>query len=356
MFTFKPDYDKTRQRIEAFWEGEIIDRPVVQFYLSKPPEERKALPPSNYASSADRWLDTQYQVELAVAMGHNHDFLGDTLPVAWPNLGPEIFSAFYGCPIHFGDYGTSWTEPFLNDWSQIDQVQLDWQHPYLQKLHEMTDALLEAGQGKFITGMTDWHGGGDAIAAFRDPQNLALDMIDHLDEVKTLLSRLEGDYFKIYDIFYDKLHCAGQPITSWTPLMSEGKYYIPSNDFSIMVSRKMFDEVFLPGIQRECQFYERCIYHLDGPGALRHLDSLLALPELDAVQYVYGAGNEGIHQWMQVYQKIQKAKKGVQVNCRIDEIPLVIENLDRRGLFLNVEDVPDRDSAHAMLKRLEKWK
>jgi len=356
MFAFKPDYEKTRQRMAAFWEREIIDRPVVQFYLPKPPAERMALPPSNHASSAERWLDTEYQVELALAMGHNLDFLGDTLPVAWPNLGPEIFSAFYGCPIHFGDYGTSWTDPCLNDWSYIDQVKLDWQHPYLIKLHEMTDALLEAGRGKFITGMTDWHAGGDAIAAFRDPQNLALDMIDHLDEVKALLARLEADYFKLYDIFYDKLRRAGQPITSWTSLICEGKYYIPSNDFSIMVSRRMFDEVFLPGIQRECQFYERCIYHLDGPGALRHLDSLLAMPELDAVQFVYGAGNEGIHQWIWVYQKIQKARKGVQVNCRIDEIPLVIENLDRRGLFLNVEDVPDRDSAQAMLMRLEKWK
>jgi hypothetical protein len=356
MFAFKPDYEKTRQRMAAFWEREIIDRPVVQFYLPKPPGERMALPPSNHASSAERWLDTQYQVELALAMGHNLDFLGDTLPVAWPNLGPEIFSAFYGCPIHFGDYGTSWTDPCLNDWSHIDQVQFDWQHPYMKKLHEMTDALLEAGQGKFITGMTDWHAGGDAIAAFRDPQNLALDMIEHLDEVKALLARLEVDYFKLYDIFYEKLRRAGQPITSWTPLVCEGKYYIPSNDFSIMVSQRMFDEVFLPGIQRECQFYERCIYHLDGPGALRHLDSLLAMPELDAVQFVYGAGNEGIHQWIWVYQKIQKARKGVQVNCRIDEIPLVIENLDRRGLFLNVEGVPDRSSAHAMLKQLEKWK
>jgi hypothetical protein len=355
MLTFKPDYEKTRQRIEAFWEGELIDRPVVQFYLPKPPEECVVLPPSNHASSAERWMDAQYQVDLALALGHNYDFLGDTLPIAWPNLGPEIFSAFYGCPMHFGDYGTSWTEPFLTDWSQIDEVSLDWQHPYLMKLHEMTDALLEAGQGKFIIGMTDWHGGGDAIAAFRDPQNLALDMIENLDKVRTLLARLEDDYFKLYDIFYGKLRRAGQPITSWTPLICEGKYYIPSNDFSIMVSRKMFDEVFLPGIQRECQFYQRCIYHLDGPGALRHLDSLLAIPELDAVQYVYGAGNEGIHKWMWVYQKIQKAKKGIQVNCHMDEIPLVIENLDRRGLFLNVEGVPDRDSAYAMLRRLEKW-
>ena len=35
---------------------------------------------------------------------------------------------------------------------------LDWDSPYLKKLHEMTDALLEPwASGKFIVGMTDWH-------------------------------------------------------------------------------------------------------------------------------------------------------------------------------------------------------
>jgi hypothetical protein len=34
---------------------------------------------------------------------------------------------------------------------------------------------------------------------------------------------------------------------------------------------------------------ERTIYHLDGPGALRHLDRLLAIPELDCAQWIQGA-------------------------------------------------------------------
>ena len=352
----KPDYEQSLQRIEAFWLGELLDRPVVQFHLDKPLEEQMPLPLSHHSTSGERWLDTQYQVELALANCRNQDYLGDTLPVFWPNLGPEIFSTLYGCPMHFGDYGTSWTDPILSDWSQAARITLDWNHPYLQKLHEMADALIEAGKGLFITGMTDWHAGGDAIAAFRDPLNLAVDMIEHLPEVNQMLARLESDYYKLYEIFYEKLRVAGLPITSWLTLAHDGRYYIPSNDFSIMVSRRMFDEVFLPGIQRECQYYERSIYHLDGPGALRHLDSLLAIPELNAIQYVYGAGNEGIHRWMWVYKKIQKAGKGIQVICHMDEIPLVIQNLDPHGLFLSVEGVPDRDSAQALLRELERWR
>ena len=355
MLEFKPDYEQSYHRIEAFWHNQVLDRPVTMFSTYKPSRDWVPLPVSGYTNSADRWMDAEYQANLALANMRNQVFLGDTMPVAFPNLGPEIFSSFYGCPIHFGDVGTSWTDPILDEWQKAGSLQLDWTNPFFVKLEEMTSALLEVGQGKFITGMTDWHPGGDALAAFRDPQRLAMDLLDNLEAVKQLLERIEVDYFAVYDYFYQILRQHGQPITSWTSLVYEGKYYIPSNDFSIMISKSMFDEVFLPGIQRECQFLDRSIYHLDGPGALRHLDSLLSLPELYAVQWVPGAGNEYFSRWVHVYQKIQAAGKGIQVNCRLDEIPLVMETLQPEGMFLWVSGVPDIESGAGLLGQLEDW-
>ena len=355
MFELKPDYEKSKQRIEAFWHRELIDRPVVYFPLPKPPDECVPLPVSNHAAPGARWLDAQYQAEFALANLRNHEFLGDTLPIVYPNLGPEIFSVFYGCPVHFGDYGTSWTDPILEGWDEVDRLQFDWQSPYLAKLHEMTDLLLDYGKGKFIVGMTDWHPGGDAVAAFRDPQNLAVDMLENKEHVIHLLDRIEEDYFKVYDIFYEKLTSAGNPCTSWTPLVHDGKYYIPSNDFSIMISKPMFDEVFLPGITRECRYLDRSIYHLDGPGAIRHLDSLLEIGDLNAIQFVPGTGNEVYERWIPLYQKIQKAGKGIQVICALHEIDLVIETLDPHGVFLSISGVPDRQAGLELIKLLEKW-
>ncbi len=356
MFAFKPDYLQTRARIEAFWERGVLDRPLTMFHLPKPPEQQVPLPASHHADPAARWLDAGYQAELALARLSNQDFtLGDALPIAYPNLGPEVFSAFYGCPLHFGDFGTSWSDPVLDDWAAADDLRLDWEHPYLRKLLEMTEALLEVGRGKFITGMPDWHPGGDALAAFRDPQRLAVDLIERPADVKRLLARVEADYFRLYDLFYEKLRAAGQPITSWLPLLAEGRYYIPSNDFSIMISRAMFADFFLPGIIRECQFLDRSIYHLDGPGALRHLDSILAIPELDALQWVFGAGNEGFARWVDVYRRAQAAGKGIHVMCSLSEIELVMQALDPRGLFLDVADVPNRAAGEELLRRLTRW-
>ena len=97
------------------------------------------------------------------------------------------------------------------------------------------------------------------------------------------------------------------------------------------------------------------IYHLDGPGALRHLDSLLAIPELNAIQWVPGAGREEFYRWIPVFRKVQAAGKGLQVNCRLTEIDQVIETLDPHGLYLAVGGVPSREAAEALLKKLEQW-
>lgn len=355
MFSLKPDYPQSKARIDAFWERAIIDRPVVQFTLWKPPAERSPLPVSQHATPRDRWLDVDFQVALANATLENQLFLGDTLPIAWPNLGPDVFATFYGCPLEFGDYGTSWSVPILHAWADADTVQFDPQNPYLRTLHTMTDALLDAGRGRFIVGMTDWHPGGDCIAALRDPQNLAFDMLDNPEAVKAMLPRINQDYFRTYDIFYDKLRAAGQPITAWVNLISDGKYYIPSNDFSIMVSTEMFVEFFLPGLVEECQFLDRSIYHLDGPGALRHLDVILDIAELDALQFVPGASNEGFAKWVDVYRRAQAKGKAIEVFCTPDELPLVTETLDPHGVYLMMDGVGDAGQAEAILKRLEAW-
>ena len=38
----------------------------------------------------------------------------------------------------------------------------------------------------------------------------------------------------------------------------------------------------VPALDQQTRWVERTVYHLDGPGAIRHLDALLSLPELDA--------------------------------------------------------------------------
>ena len=254
MFELKPDFEDVLKRYEAWWDCAIVDRPLVSITFPKPQADAAPFPRKNHASIRDRWMDTEYMVKTAEAGLRNTVHFADSLPVAWPNLGPEVFSAFYGCEMEYGK-DTAWSHPILPDWSEesLGKLRLDTNNFYFRKIMEMTDALIEAGRGKFIVGYTDLHGGGDAIAAFREPQELLLDTLEHPMEIKHLCDRITTDFLRVYDLFHEKLAAAGMPSTSWLPATGKGKYHIPSNDFSCMISDQSFEDLFLPGLIRECR-------------------------------------------------------------------------------------------------------
>jgi hypothetical protein len=350
-----PDWEKRLARQDAFWSGSILDRPVVVMTLHRPHPDFPWPAPKTYASVRDRWMDSGYRAEQALASVMNTEYLGDALPTACPNLGPEIFSAFFGCQLEFSEQ-TSWSIPLLHDWNQADDLQFSETNEYFLKMEEITDALLAAGRNRFYTGITDLHPGGDAIVAFRDPLNMNMDMIDHPEAIKTLLAKVNAAYLRVFDHYCDKLEKAGQAITSWPGIVSTRRWYVPSNDFSCMISKEMFDDVFLAGIAEECRHTEASIYHLDGPGALQHLDSLLAIKELNAIQWVYGAGHGRATDWLPVYRRCQAAGKGLQIDIQADELETLMANLRPEGIWLRVGGVASREQGEAVLRRVSQWR
>ena len=354
-FLYKPDYEKTHLRFEAFWHREIVDRPPVSIVL---PREgvRSAVQRREYPDHASRWLDIDARVEQMDRHMAAMDYLYDSLPIAWPNLGPGIFSAWCGCEYEFGA-DTAWTKPAITDWERdFDKTRLNVNHPLFWKTVEFTKKLLERGRGRFIVGLTDFHPGGDHLAALREPSNLAIDLLENPAWVKRALLRSLPEYCAAYGVFYRMLRENNMPITTWTSIIHDGTFYLPSNDFSCMVSKRMFDEFFLPGIEAECAFYERSLYHLDGPGALKHLDSLLEIRDLDAVQWVCGYGHEGFSRWADVYRRIQQAGKGIQLMCHLRELDQVFEVLRPEGVwFSGIDGITSREEAEYAIKRIEKW-
>ncbi len=358
MFDLKPDFEHVFERYEAWWHCQIVDRPLVAIAFSVPEAHRLAPPDRQPPTIRDQWLDTEYVVATHEARLQNTVHYADALPIAYPNLGPEVFSAFYGCELEFGPT-TSWSKPILTDWSKqsLSQLRLDTDNFYFRKLNELTDALLEAAKDTFIVGYTDLHGGGDAIAAFRDPQQLLFDTIEHPDAIKRLCDTVTTDFLSVYDHFHQKLSAAGMPSTTWLPVTGKGKCHVPSNDFSCMIADDVFEDLFVPGIIRECRHMDRCIYHLDGPQALRYLDRLLEIPEIHAIQWVAGAGRNYWADWIHVYQRIQAANKAMQIpSVPAEDLDLMCQSLHPQGVWISsITGIENQHDADAALARIAKW-
>lgn len=349
------DWEMRLKRQDAWWDRQILDRPVCIISFGKPDPEAPPPPPQKqYASERERWFDFDHHVAQAVHNIRNTGYAGDALPLVFPNLGPEVFSAFFGHEMVYRGR-TSYAIPIIEDWNDLSRVQFSRENPYWKAVEDLTGRYLEAGQGLYYTGLTDIHPGGDALAALRDPQDLNLDLLFTPEPIKALLKEVGHRYVETMDHYFAKMERHGQAKTTWAQIVSTRRWYVPSNDFSCMISKEMFEEFFLDGIRAECQYLENSIYHLDGPKALHHLDALLEIPELDAIQWVYGAGNGRATDWLDVYRRIQAAGKGLQVTLAPGELDTFMEALRPEGVWMRVAGVKDQEEADAVLKRVTKW-
>jgi hypothetical protein len=349
---YKPDAAKAIERMSAWWEGAILDRATIQVTAPKP--NLRPMRESTHASLRDRWMDGEYQVARAAAWVGNTYWGGEILPAFVPDLGPEVMTAALGAELVFGE-DTSWSVPILHDWADIGKLVIDPGSEYVSKIIEMTELGLEAGRRKFLVGLTDLHPGADLAASLRDPQQLCLDLVTEPERVHELMDQLRPTFYTFYELQDRLLREAGQPVTtSWLSLFAQGRYYIPSADFSCMISNEMFREFFLPEILEEIEWLGRSIYHLDGSQALHHLDTILEIGKLGAVQYVWGEGQGPASKWMDVFRRVQEAGKNLHISIEPWEIDSFVEALRPEGVMLQMR-AGSIEEADALIARVSRW-
>jgi hypothetical protein len=88
---------------------------------------------------------------------------------------------------------------------------------------------------------------------------------------------------------------------------------IGQNDFSCMISPAMFETFCWQDNLECCNHVDHSIYHLDGPGAVRHVPLLLRLERLNCIQWIQGVGSPLPSQWLDLLRRIQSGGKSVQL-------------------------------------------
>lgn len=349
----KPDFMQSMKRIYAWYEQAIIDRPPIRFSAHNAEYDNISEDRFRWGNLRDRWFDVEYQVESFIKSLQNRKFYAETFPVFWPNLGPGVYSAFYGTELEFGEI-TSWAKHFLKDGDDINTLNLHHNSIYFRKLHDLTMYALDRCSSKFMVGFTDLHPGMDCVADWRGSENLCMDMITDPIFVKALGRKSVQDFHEIYDHFDILLKSHKQLSVNWMGIPSFGRLHIPSCDFATLISSGLFIEFCLPLIEREMTGMTHNIFHLDGKGVARHLDSLLQLPQIHAIQWVQGIGLDApIMQWVDLIKKIQHAGKSVVVSLGLDELEDFIDAMNPEGLLLCIE--AQECLQPQIIKRVEQW-
>lgn len=351
-----PHFDLAMKRVYAWFENEIIDRPPIRFmahnaFLEQASEDITHL---SRAEKKNWWFNIELQVDLFVKSIEGRQFHGETFPVFFPNLGPDVYAAFYGAELVFGEV-TSYSVPFVQQWEDADRLVLDQSNQYFQKIEELTRHAIERCEGQFLVGYTDLHPGLDCVAAWRDPLQLCYDLYDNPEQVRYLADLAIKDFETIYDHFDAMLKENGQLSVSWMGIPSFGRMHIPSCDFSALISQDFFNEFGLPILQQETKTMTHNIFHVDGQGVAKHLEAILSVPEIHAIQWVQGVGDEyPIMQWVSLIKELQARELPVIVDLSAEDLNDFMDVMDPIGLYLWVATENEQQETD-ILKRIGKW-
>ncbi len=336
MNTWKANFEETKQHYNQWWNQKgIVLTMWEHLFKDGAPHAEVSAPPA-HKNMHQFWFDPQWRAEyLHYTMSHN-SYKADILPVANTQLGPGSLAAILGAELE-GREDTIW----IRDKENFDgTIVFDRNNPWW-KLHvDLLKNCVAKAEGKYLVGCPDLVEGVDVLASLRGPDNVMIDMIMDPDGLMQQLTEINKAYFEVYDQIYDIINVDGESSFCYFSLWAPGKVAKLQVDLSIMIGEDDFRKFSLPFLREQTEKIDYTLYHLDGVDAMRHLDAILELEKLNAVQWTpgYGQPQGGSRVWYDLYRKILAGGKSVMANwVTLEELEPLLDNVGNQGLHLNVD-------------------
>jgi hypothetical protein len=191
----------------------------------------------------------------------------------------------------------------------------------------------------------------DILAGLYGTEAYLIDLIMKPAAVARAMEHVKRIWIACFDEIHAIIARTSNPGTiGWAGVWAPGTTFPLQEDFSYMISNEMFRRFCLPHIVDQVEAMAYPFYHLDGIGALCHLDTLLDIDKLKVIQWVPGAGKERVAQWYDLIRRILNAGKSIQVFAEPDEVDALVANVGTQGLLITVNGAT-ADEAQRLAER-----
>jgi hypothetical protein len=271
---------------------------------------------------------------------------GDILPSAWPHGGTLPLATYLGATPRYAP-NNIWYEPCIADLESHPPLRFDPEHPQCRQLEGIVRQTVEMSRGNYLVGMPALLGGLDILAELRGTGELLMDMIENPAAVHRRLREIQDAYVPAFNRMYDILKLDdGSMCFGYFMLCGAGKTGLCQCDTAAMFSAEMFGEFVVPYLREQCAFLDFSMFHVDGSQCLIHVDQLLEIDDLDAIEYtpdpkVPGGGDP---HWYDLYRRILSAGKSVWVaNLRREQVIPLLDAIADRGVYVSVNGLSEAD-------------
>lgn len=347
MNTWKKNLEETKQRYINWWNHKgIILNMWEHFQEGVTPHADIPMPPAPKDLS-QKWFDPQWRADWLDWYVSHSSLMADMLPVANTQLGPGSLAAILGGVFEGGE-DTVWIHP---DPNYTDDIVFNPNHPNYLLHKELLKACKQKAQGHYYVGMPDLMEGLDVLAAIKGTDKVLLDTVMQPEVLEHQMQQINDIYFKVFNELYDIIREGDEMafcyFSSWAP----GKMSKLQSDISTMISVDDYRRFVQPFIREQCQKIDYTLYHLDGVGAMHHLDALLEIKELNAIQWTPGVGEPqgGSPKWYDLYKKILAGGKSIMA-CwvTLNELRPLLDNIGGDGVHLEMDFHNEREVEQAL--------
>jgi hypothetical protein len=361
----KENWQETRERFIAWWRREKMDRPLMRIVAKRKEPLGELEPVAEYDTPGDMYLNAGNAVKRMRNYCKTHKFLAEAYPNLSMDLGPGSLALYLGSEPGFA-WDTVWFSECVHEWKGFGPLRFDHENRWWKKHQEMLREVHDLAKGDFLINIPDIVENVDILSAMRGPQAFCYDLVDEPELMKEYVEKIDELYFQYYDALYNIVKVSdGSSSYTCFQIWGPGRTAKIQCDFCALMSPGQFREFVQPSLRKQCQRLDNSLYHLDGPDAIKHLDALMEIEELDALQWTAGAGQPdgGSEKWYPVYDKVKAAGKGLWTSVYDGEFKDWVDSADRlvkrygsQGLYLLFPEMEEEQAAELMRKVEREWR
>lgn len=329
---FCPSFPQVAQRWNDWWQFKA-DRPLIIASAAKTADIRWDKAFDLFDRPAD-WLHIRRQ-----QLEQTH-YVGEALPAIRADIGPVATAAFIGAPLHLASAEqTTWQDPIIDSWQEAMPLALEPHNTWLEKVLLLLETIAQDAHGRYLACLPDLSGAIDALANMRTTQKLCFDLFEQPETVLAAASQVVDAWEAVFVQMYDLLLAHDVGITQFVPCWADSPFTVPTCDFNALIGPREFQAGCLPSLKDQARRAGRCVLHVDGPDAARHVEALTQDSDITALQYTPGAATPSALAVVPMLQRIQRHQVPIVINSSLDEVRTLAPQLDPQGTAILVSDV-----------------
>lgn len=349
---YKLNWEETKGKFRNYWAHKNTGRPLMCVIARRPEIEQYSdgtpvdggylgqicqgkyynMPDElMWKDMEDKYQDPQRIVDRYRFFCDTHAFLGESFPNLNVDFGPGSLAAYLGSEIGFKE-DTVWFNKCLDGWDGVPKLAFDPENKWFKKHINLVKNCRQLAGNDFYVDMPDLMENIDVLASLRGAQETLFDLLDEPEKIGERIQEVTDVYYQYYDRFYDAIKDdeGGNAYTVFQ-IWGPGRTVKLQCDFSAMMSPDDFRTYIQPSLKKQSENVDHVLYHLDGPQAIKHMDALMEIDGIDALQWTSGdAGPDGtLPDWDVIYDKAIAAGKSIWVKVYSGEFEDWIRNVDR---------------------------